>query len=132
MTAERHAKQVIVVRKDLRMGKGKLVAQGSHASLGAVLMIQSKMKLAAPRIHELIGPYNSWIEGIFTKVCLAVESEEELLELERAAESAGLPVKLITDSGLTEFHGVPTRTCLAIGPSWSEDIDKITGKLKLL
>lgn len=48
------------------------------------------------------------------------------------AVEAGLEVHLITDSGKTEFHGEPTRTCLVIGPDDAERIDAITGKLQLL
>jgi len=73
-----------------------------------------------------------WFEGLFTKICLQCSSEEELLKLYDEAKAAGLTVHLITDSGLTEFAGVPTKTCIAIGPNEAEDIDKITKHLKLL
>lgn len=125
--SEKVAKQVIVMRKDLGMRKGKMVAQGAHASLGAVLYIQNGDTGFGWR-----GPLSSWLEGSFTKICVSVNSEAELMDVFHAANDAGLPVKLITDAGHTEFHGVPTKTCLAIGPSWAEDIDKITGKLTLL
>ena len=74
----------------------------------------------------------SWIDGKFTKICVSVDSESELFEIVNKAQSAGLTCALITDAGLTEFGGVPTRTCCAIGPNWAEDVDKITGHLKLL
>lgn len=141
--SERVAKQVIVVRKDLNMRKGKMVAQGSHASLGAVLLIQEdRTKLTyADRGHrvpetvysrDLHLAAQSWLDGQFSKICVSVEDETELMRIFAEATKANLPVKLITDSGRTEFHGVPTRTCLAIGPCWSEDVDRITGNLKLL
>jgi len=44
----------------------------------------------------------------------------------------GLPCSIITDAGDTEFHGVPTKTTVGIGPDESEKIDVITGNLKLL
>ena len=72
-----------------------------------------------------------WIRSGFTKVCVRVNSEEELLEIEDKAKAAELPCYLIKDSGKTEFDGVPTLTCLAIGPDWSDEIDKVTGALKL-
>lgn len=125
--SERVAKQVIVVRKDLNMRKGKMVAQGAHASLGVVLEIQ-KLK----RVGRVLSAYDAWIDGSFTKICVSVPSGEELLRIYNEALEADLPVKLITDAGHTEFHGVPTLTCLAIGPAWSDDIDKITGNLSLL
>lgn len=73
-----------------------------------------------------------WIEGIFAKICVRAESEEQLLELFHMALEAKLSAELITDSGLTEFHGVPTKTCIAIGPDREELIDPITSGLKLL
>jgi PTH2 family peptidyl-tRNA hydrolase len=74
----------------------------------------------------------SWLDGLFTKVCVGVPSEEALRALYEQARTAGLPCALITDAGLTEFHGVPTVTCCAIGPASKEDVDQITGHLKLL
>lgn len=73
-----------------------------------------------------------WLEGSFTKVCVRVDSEEELLCVVKAAQEAGLLVQLCVDAGRTEFHGVPTPTCCAVGPDFSERIDPITGHLKLL
>ncbi len=61
-----------------------------------------------------------------------MDSEDELMAIHDKAVAARLEVHLITDSGKTEFHGVPTRTCLAIGPDEAEKIDEITGELQLL
>jgi PTH2 family peptidyl-tRNA hydrolase len=122
-------KQVIVVRKDLKMRRGKEIAQGAHASIAFLTRrLQNKSKYSELCLtrQEL-----DWINGIFTKVCLKVNSEEELLEVERKAKEAGLECHLVTDAGLTEFNGVPTKTCLAIGPDESEKIDLITGDLEL-
>ena len=74
---------------------------------------------------------DSWLNGIFTKICLSVDSEEELLKIYNSIPTE-IPSVLITDSGLTEFNGVPTNTCIGIGPWDSDEIDKITGHLKLL
>jgi len=74
----------------------------------------------------------TWLTGSFAKVCCRVNSEEELLVIRDKAVEAGLEVHVITDSGKTEFHGVPTNTCLAIGPDVAEKIDEITGHLELL
>ncbi len=123
------AKQVIVMRKDLNMRKGKMVAQGAHASLGAVFLLQNEYQDGK---LDRQTPFWHWVNGTFTKICVSVNSDIELLDIYNAAMDDGLPVKLITDAGHTEFHGVPTRTCLAIGPAWSEDIDKVTGHLVLL
>jgi peptidyl-tRNA hydrolase, PTH2 family len=118
-------KQVIVIRKDLNMRKGKMAAQASHASI-CFLTRRMRNKVSITDVQQ------KWIDGAFTKICVAVSSEAELLEIESRAIDAGLEVNLITDSGLTEFNGVPTKTCLAIGPDYSNKIDKITSHLSLL
>lgn len=120
------SKQVIVMRKDLNMRKGKMVAQGAHASLKAILDVSKSEQKNSK------GAFEDWIEGRFTKVCLSVNSEKEMLELYQKAKDKGLISSLITDAGLTEFSGVPTKTCIAIGPNWSDEIDQITGHLSLL
>lgn len=134
-------KQVIVVRKDLKMPVGKIAAQVAHASMGAVkgLMTVSVVNDADgnPSVKSWrltcakFSVLWKWWEGEFTKVVLECNSLEELIELEKAAVEQNLPVCLITDSGHTVFNGQPTTTCLAIGPYKSEDINKLTGKLKL-
>jgi PTH2 family peptidyl-tRNA hydrolase len=73
-----------------------------------------------------------WVKGSFTKIVAYVENLEELEEIERQALQAGLNCHKVIDKGLTEFHNVPTVTCLAIGPNKSSEIDPITGHLKLL
>ncbi|WPC42830.1 aminoacyl-tRNA hydrolase [Clostridium sp. JS66] len=138
-------KQVIVMRKDLQMTKGKMVAQGSHASLAVILkMFRSNKSIDEfhPEIdngkYELSLEVNEgseldeWLKDGFTKICLYVNSENELLDIYNKAEQSKLPVALIVDGGATMFKGVKTITCLAIGPAKSEEIDKITGNLKLL
>ena len=72
-----------------------------------------------------------WLTGEFTKICVCVESEQELMNIYKRAEESGLNVCLITDNGQTCFNGVKTKTCLAIGPCFSTDIDPITKDLKL-
>lgn len=125
-----NTKQVIVVRKDLKMRRGKEIAQASHASMAFLTrqMIGGKPK---HYVVDLSEPERTWIDSSFAKVCVQVDSEQELLDIEAKAKEAGLECHVITDSGLTEFHGVPTRTCLAIGPDLSEKIDLVTGHLKL-
>ena len=121
-------KQVIVMRKDLNMRKGKMIAQGSHASMA---FLSNRLK-GYPNL-KLTAEMLAWLmNGSFTKVCLSVDSEEELLKVYQEAKDANLEVQLITDSGKTEFNGVPTKTCLAIGPDLSYKINSITGNLKLL
>lgn len=116
-------KQVIVIRKDLNMRRGKQIAQGAHASLAAIL---HNGKL---RNHPDV---DAWLEGRFTKVCVSVDSEQELIDIHEYAKAQGLLTSLIRDAGLTEFGGVPTLTAVAVGPGQPEHVDKVTGKLKLL
>jgi PTH2 family peptidyl-tRNA hydrolase len=130
-------KQVIVMRKDLGMRKGKMIAQGSHAVLGAILSGGQLVNLQAfDGTRFLTSQLNpeavKWLGETFTKICVSVNSEEELLGLKAQADKAGIRNSLITDAGHTEFHGIPTITCMAIGPDDEEKIDKITGDLPLL
>lgn len=142
------AKQVIVMRKDLNMRKGKMVAQGAHASMKVILDRMTNSPnfkyLQGEEQWEMDGILNKslkieagtalhdWIEGLFTKICVTVDSEQELEEIYQKAIEQNVPCAMIVDAGLTEFGGVPTKTCCAIGPAWSEEVDRITGHLKLL
>ena len=113
-------KQVIVMRTDLNMRKGKMVAQGAHASMKVTLD-----NLDDPRVKD-------WLSGAFTKICLRADSVDEFEAVVFAATQAGLLVDTIVDNGKTEFHGVPTVTCAAIGPDFDEVLAPVTGHLKLL
>jgi PTH2 family peptidyl-tRNA hydrolase len=119
-------KQVIVMRRDLGMRRGKEIAQGAHAS-----MIWLRQRIREPG-YAFTEVERIWLDGSFTKVCVRVDSEEELLGIVRAAEEAGVMAYLCVDAGRTEFHGVPTPTCCAVGPDFADLIDPITGHLKLL
>lgn len=114
-------KQAIVVRSDLKMGKGKVAAQVAHASLAAA-------EAAAERRPAWYGGWKS--EGQ-AKIVLKADSEGALDELFKKAKSAGLPASLIQDRGLTQIEP-GTVTCLGIGPAPDSEIDAITGKLRLL
>jgi peptidyl-tRNA hydrolase len=72
-----------------------------------------------------------WLDSSFRKITCSVDSLEELLELEKKAKELGIEANLITDLGFTEFDGVPTVTCLALGPDYDEVLDILTSKLKL-
>jgi PTH2 family peptidyl-tRNA hydrolase len=122
-------KQVIVMRKDLNMRKGKLVAQGAHASMGAIL---SLCKQDGDRlVLEMDERTKPWLTGRFKKICVYVNSEAELLEIYNTALTNGLVCSIIKDSGLTEFHGVPTLTAVAVGPDREDKIDAVTKHLPL-
>jgi len=131
-------KQIIVVRKDLKMRRGKEAAQVAHASMKfmakalAVSMSEHAPFLVSEYMQDnLTEDAIAWLEGSFAKVVVSVDSLEELDSIAEKAEFAGLTVNEIIDAGRTEFAGVPTKTCIAIGPNKSEEIDKITGELTL-
>ena len=118
------------MRKDLNMRKGKMIAQGAHASMKVLL---DRGAATGDGFMFTVTPaMAAWLGGRFTKVCVSVDSEAALDELHRRATEAGLPCALIVDAGHTEFKGVPTKTCLAVGPAWAADVDAITGELPLL
>ena len=121
-------KQVIVIRRDLKMRRGKEIAQGAHA---AMIWLSERLARFLYNKVMLSDEEQEWLGGKFTKVTLQVDSEEALLDVFNRAREKGLTAHLVTDSGKTEFDGVPTRTCCAIGPNRAEKIDEITKELKL-
>ena len=114
-------KQTIVIRTDLKMGKGKIAAQSSHASLAAY----SKVHRTYPEIAK------AWEREGQKKVVLKVTGEQELLEYLQRAKDASIPCELIRDAGHTQLEP-GTMTCFAAGPWKEEELDSIFGKLKLL
>jgi PTH2 family peptidyl-tRNA hydrolase len=122
-------KQVIVMRKDLNMRKGKLIAQGAHASMGAILSLcKVDGDTLLLKMDDRVKP---WLTGRFKKICVYVNSEQELLAIHNQAKTAGLVCSLIQDAGLTEFGGVKTYTAVAVGPDREDRIDEITKNLPL-
>lgn len=123
-------KQVIVIRKDLNMRKGKIASQAAHASMKVFLdysnIVKSELKVS------LNDDMINWLSGSFTKIVVSVDSEEELKGVYSKSLENCIPCSIIKDNGDTEFGGVPTYTAVAIGPAKSELINEITGNLKLL
>jgi peptidyl-tRNA hydrolase, PTH2 family len=111
-------KQVIVVRADLKLPKGKAAAQAAHASVEAVLRSDK----------ELV---KRWRLAGMAKIVLRCEDEQELLALNAKAKDAGLVTAVITDAGRTVVEP-GTKTCLGAGPDSEERLDETFGKLKLL
>lgn len=140
---EYRSKQMLIVRRDLKMRKGKIAAQASHAAVEAVLKAilnegragqlrttsEGWVYLDAPEGEE--SPLTDWFRYGMAKICVYVDSEEELLELNRRAGEAGVTTALIRDAGMTEFHGQPTYTALAFEPLAAERADELTGGLPL-
>ena len=111
-------KQVILVRDDLKMPKGKMAAQCSHASVGSVL-----------KSHK--DDIAKWRSEGMKKVVLKVKDEKELFLYKQHAEDSGLVNAVITDAGRTIVEP-GTITCMGIGPDKEEKIDEVTGKLKMI
>ena len=124
------------MRKDLGMRKGKMIAQGAHASM---MFLVKGAEAQRSFFHDDIKLKKSitveqdrLLTGKFTKICVSVDSEEEMQAIHDAAIAVGIESHMVTDAGLTEFDGVPTKTCIALGPDYSSRIDQLTGHLKLL
>ncbi len=132
---DNNTKQVLVIRKDLKMRKGKIAAQAAHASMKTFLdygKFLTNDDSDTVFVFSLSEDWNDWLMGLFTKICVSVNSEDELLEIYDAAVDEGLPCSLIQDAGLTEFGGVKTYTAVAVGPGKNERVDTITKGLPLL
>jgi PTH2 family peptidyl-tRNA hydrolase len=136
------AKMMIVMRRDLKMRKGKIAAQAGHACIDAVLMALQKENrltdfemtsdgMVLKDTGKQDTPLSDWFQYGCAKVCVYVDSEEALLDIAQKAQEKGILASVITDAGMTEFHGIPTKTCLALEPLIAEVADELTGNLPL-
>lgn len=111
-------KQVILIRHDLKLPKGKMAAQAAHASVEALFKAD----------HGIVA---KWRGTGMMKAVLKAKDDHELLQLYDAAQRAGLPSSLITDAGRTVVEP-GTMTACGIGPAAAAAIDKITQHLPLM
>ncbi|MNC18398.1 peptidyl-tRNA hydrolase [compost metagenome] len=137
------AKQVILIRKDLQMPAGKLGAQVAHASMACILNmgVMDDLYEGCGKIpHEFRirledtpedNAVHDWMTKSFPKITLEVKNEAQLKRYYDEAVAAGLPASWIVDAGRTVFNGVPTPTCVGIGPASREAIDAITKRLRV-
>jgi PTH2 family peptidyl-tRNA hydrolase len=114
-------KQVIAVRTDLDMSRGKIAVQVAHGAVSAA----ERARITRQDV------WKAWMNEGQKKVAVKVASEADLLELRRLAIVHRLPNALIRDAGMTELPP-GTITVVGIGPALADDIDKVTGNLKLL
>jgi peptidyl-tRNA hydrolase, PTH2 family len=113
-------KQIIIVRKDLKITKGKIAAQVAHAAVSAYIKTQKKHTEYA----------SSWLEQGQKKIVLKIDTKKELLDLFENIKNQ-FPCALIKDAAHTQLKE-PDITCLGIGPIPENQIDKFTSKYKLL
>ena len=136
------SKMMIVMRRDLKMRKGKIAAQAGHACIDAILMALNKEGrvndfeitddgIALRDTDKPTTPLSDWFKYGCAKICVYVDSEEELMNIADKAKEKGIIASVITDAGMTEFHGVPTKTCLALEPLPADIADELTGNLPL-
>lgn len=120
MQVDHRYKQVILLRSDLGMSKGKLIVQGAHAAVMSAILAQTGNTEA----------FKKWIEGGYKKIALRVASEDDLYKYQSLAYNCGLCCYLVKDAGLTQLEP-DTATAVAIGPELATRIDAITGGLPL-
>lgn len=114
-------KLVVLVRNDVKMGKGKIAAQVGHAAVECALYAEKKDKKS----------FEAWMDGGQAKIVLKVDSMDQLTEYMQIARSSGVHVAMITDAGRTQIEP-GTVTCAGLGPAPVSELDKITGDLKML
>lgn len=124
----KEVKQVIVMRTDLDMPIGKMIAQGAHASEGATIKFNSKSEIMD---IESFDNLSIWKKTGKTKIVVGVKSEEKLLNICKKAEALGINFYIVEDEGRTHFNE-PTITCACIGIDTKENLDKVTKRLRLI
>ncbi|KAK9841988.1 hypothetical protein WJX81_002872 [Elliptochloris bilobata] len=120
-TEHSEVKMVLIVRQDLKMGKGKIAAQCCHATLG---QFKKLWRRKDPNLKK-------WELSGQTKVCLRVDDEDGFMQLHQAARSAGIPAHIVVDAGRTQI-APDSKTVMALGPADADLIDSVSGHLKLL
>ncbi|XBW37904.1 hypothetical protein QEN19_003484 [Hanseniaspora menglaensis] len=112
----------ICIRKDLKMTKGKTIAQSCHATLACFRSLNNSIN--GPKLLE------KWLSKGQAKITLQIESEEHLQELWFKAKELGVMACPIRDAGRTQVEP-GTVTVIGIGPAPKSVLDQITGGLKL-
>ena len=87
--------------------------------------------LALKNTDKPTSSLSDWFIYSCAKGCVYIDSEEALLDIAKKAGVRGIIASVITDAGMTEFHGIPTKTCLALEPLPANAADESTGTLQL-
>ena len=138
-----NTKMVIVVRKFPSLRTGKYCSQVAHASMAFLTKgggVYCNLGTSIPQVDYFMSPVeeshvqeiNHWLRNSFRKICVYVNSEEELEAVHQKALDNRLMSNMIEDNGATEFNGVKTKTCCAIGPAIDKKFVGITDHLPLL
>ena len=111
-------KQVIVVNRSLALPKGKLAAQVAHAAVGAFV--------AAPQQAQV-----AWLQVGMPKIVFYAADADALIQLEARAREQQIPACFVHDAGRTILPA-GTLTCLGLGPTLANQLDRLTGELPLV
>lgn len=141
-------RQLIIARKDLQMGAGKLSAQVGHASMAFLMKKIKDSAVETENGYETVmafekDVFEKWINGIFTKTVCAAKNRNDLMKAVKISEDLGLvegrDFFLIRDSCLTELepeefddagNGM-TLTCIGFSPMDDDLAHKISRKYQL-
>jgi peptidyl-tRNA hydrolase, PTH2 family len=134
-------KMTLVVRKDLKMGNGKIAAQCAHAAVAVVeeiLAIRSAQHTSPPEAAVLddtsqlwLRWYDAWHASGCSKMALQCPDEATMMAIARHAKEKKLPFYVIRDAGRTQI-APGSKTVVAVGPGPKSLVDEVTGQLKLL
>lgn len=142
----KNTKQVIVMRKFSGLRTGKYISQAAHASMSFLtknmyenylasqnmLNVSKTTEYHSEQSKDHVDEITHWLDNSFRKICVFVNSEEELDAIHQKAIDNGLISHMIIDNGATEFNGVLTKTVVAIGPAYDNKFIGLTDKLPLL
>lgn len=120
-------KQVIVVRRDLKMRPGKMAAQVAHAAIKVILDRGSFIGASCRDffIPQMTEEMKYWMGVSFTKIVLSAQNEADILELEKKAKELNIPHAVMIDDGWAEYHADKVVTCIALGPANSDTLNKL-------
>ena len=112
-------KMYIVIRKDLKLPKGKMAVQAAHAAVGLAMKMKETQE------------YKEWFNSGQGKVAVYADDEKHLLQLMQKSKDSGFKTYLVTDAGKTVV-APGTKTCFALGPDDEKKLEPLMGELKLV